>query len=547
MMVATPSRAPAAPPLVPAATRFGLPSTHKIGSRTKLRPRDVGTYRSLQPPLLAEVAEVVCSTQVLPRKELFEAWAVASCVHATFPTVRRVADLAAGHGLLAWLLLLLAAEQGAERTAVCVDIRMPVSAETLGAAFTSRWPGLTDSLHYVEGGIDSVRASPDVLLASVHACGPLSDAVLARAAAARSPVAVMPCCHSLRKQPLPPVRGLTEQKLRDAARALGPAVAIDGFRMEALRQQGYTVFEATVPHEITPYNRLLLGSPPARGGATGAAAAAAEQPAVSAAVPAAGSSAVPAAARRKSGAAPVAAPILLGDVAAVAAIAGRRPVVWERSIELSLWLSPAAETGGEEVRGGDAPAAGWQGGGKAGWQADLDGASLAVLCSRASTAAWRPRAAPRSTVREAPAADPDCGLEADDGADGANAAAWDVASAVRAATVGREAAACDGEAWAVGSGWELRDSANGVTTPAATDAGHTAGSAGALSTPTPPRVRVVLREVYQQPGSGRRAACFRVDFSSGREITRAQASMWQSRIRAALRHWAAASGHFELR
>lgn len=99
---------------------------------------------------------------MLPRKELFEAWEVATIVHSRFPTTSRVADLAAGHGLVAWLLLLLAGESGIQRTAVCVDRRMPASAETLNTAFVGRWPSLKANFHYVEGTLDAVVSHPEV-------------------------------------------------------------------------------------------------------------------------------------------------------------------------------------------------------------------------------------------------------------------------------------------------------------------------------------------------------------------------------------------------
>ena len=60
----------AAPPL----RRVG---TFRVGSRSKLTPRDAPHFASL-PPLLGEVADAVSSAACLPRKELFEAWEVAT-------------------------------------------------------------------------------------------------------------------------------------------------------------------------------------------------------------------------------------------------------------------------------------------------------------------------------------------------------------------------------------------------------------------------------------------------------------------------------------
>ena len=141
------SKTMARPRLLPPRT---VRTTHNIGSKSKLRPRDIPSFADAQPPLFREVACAVCTASVLPRKELYEAWAVATRVDAAFTGYTRVADLAAGHGLLAWLLLLLAWERGATRTAVCVDVRMPASHETLSAALVARWPRLDGTPHNLE-------------------------------------------------------------------------------------------------------------------------------------------------------------------------------------------------------------------------------------------------------------------------------------------------------------------------------------------------------------------------------------------------------------
>ena len=235
------------------------------GSRTKLRPRDVPVFQGAAPQLFTEVATAVCDAKCLPRKELFEAWEVATRVDAKFPGVQRVADLAAGHGLLGYLLLILASSRGnLQRTAVCVDQRMPPSFDTLTDALSQRWPDLRDRMQYVEDDLANVETDPSVLVTSVHACGPLTDSVLERAVAGGAhAVAVMPCCHSLRKQPIPPVVGLDAQLLRARADALGSAPdAIDFARIEALRLCGYEVDEpsAEIDPTVTPYNRLIIAT-----------------------------------------------------------------------------------------------------------------------------------------------------------------------------------------------------------------------------------------------------------------------------------------------
>ena len=110
---------PRAPSLLPSPaqlqTAAALPK-RVLGSKTKLRPMHMPLFDDdRHPPLLAQVGKAVCAAGVLPRKELYEAWEVATRIDAAFPAVERVADLAAGHGLVAWLLLLLARRDGRRR------------------------------------------------------------------------------------------------------------------------------------------------------------------------------------------------------------------------------------------------------------------------------------------------------------------------------------------------------------------------------------------------------------------------------------------------
>ena len=88
------------------------------------------------------------------------------------------------------------------------------------------------------------------------------------AVAGGSAVAVVPCCH----------RGLATS--RALAERLGTGVtapiAMDAARCALLRGEGYEVEAGTLPRNITPQNRVILGSP----GGTAAAAAAADGPVV---------------------------------------------------------------------------------------------------------------------------------------------------------------------------------------------------------------------------------------------------------------------------
>jgi hypothetical protein len=101
-----------------------------------------------------------------------------------------------------------------------------------------------------EGPLESVALSEDDLVVSAHACGALTDLVLERASAARARVAVLPCCHNLAINDLGSLSGWVD----------GP-LAVDVMRAVRLEQQGYRVRTQTIPTEITPKNRLLLGEP----------------------------------------------------------------------------------------------------------------------------------------------------------------------------------------------------------------------------------------------------------------------------------------------
>ena len=78
----------------------------------------------------------------------------------------------------------------------------------------------------------------------------LTDRVLDRAASARARVAVLPCCHDLDVGDAGPLSGWIDG-----------ATAIDVMRAVRLQRRGYRVWTQTIPAEITPKNRLLLGAP----------------------------------------------------------------------------------------------------------------------------------------------------------------------------------------------------------------------------------------------------------------------------------------------
>ncbi|KAG7354658.1 helicase domain protein [Nitzschia inconspicua] len=223
--------------------------------------------------LFDEFARVVCKANAIPRKELFEAWAMALYVHNHFSTAesRRIADLACGHGLLSWALMYLddqshrlnaSSEPSCQpRTAICIDLKMPMSVEKLETAMTEQWPIFEGRWNYVEGALERIVSSPSTLLVGIHCCAALSDKVIDLAVAANAPLALVPCCHTrkcLSQEQNMNLKALLEDQ------GMTLAEFIDGNRIQRLKDAGYTVTEERIPQVITPKNRIILANPPSK-------------------------------------------------------------------------------------------------------------------------------------------------------------------------------------------------------------------------------------------------------------------------------------------
>jgi SAM-dependent methyltransferase len=215
--------------------------TFDAGSRSRLTPRDLPRFSSES--LFDRVGRAVCEADCLPRKELFEAWEVARRARRRFRG-GRVVDLACGHGLLAFLMLLL---DDTSPSALAVDRRMPASAPKIAEAMVRAWPRLEGRVVFDRAAIDDVALGRDDLVVSIHACGALTDDVLARAIAAGARVVVLPCCHAAATSDAGGLGGWLDASL-----------AIDVTRAARLRAAGYVVRTQTIPEAITPKNRLLL-------------------------------------------------------------------------------------------------------------------------------------------------------------------------------------------------------------------------------------------------------------------------------------------------
>src|SRR5215468_6322439 len=117
-------------------------------SRGRLTDRDLARFPG--ETLLDRVGRAVCHAGCLPRKELYEAWETARRVRRLFRG-GRIVDLAAGHGLLAQLMLIL---DDTSPCALAVDAVVPASAAALHRALVEGWPRLAGRLALVASPID---------------------------------------------------------------------------------------------------------------------------------------------------------------------------------------------------------------------------------------------------------------------------------------------------------------------------------------------------------------------------------------------------------
>ncbi len=218
--------------------------TFDPSSRSLLTLRDLPRFPG--ETLFCRIARAVCAADCLPRKELFESWEVARRVRRRFRG-GRVFDLACGHGLIAHLMLIL---DNSSKTAVAIDARLPESAAKVSAALLAHWPRLAGRVEFLQGPIANAGLRRGDIAVSAHACGALTDEVLALAAAAQARVAVLPCCHDGDANDAGGLDGWLDQ-----------ALAIDAVRAIALRGRGYQIHTQLIPEAITPKNRLLIGQP----------------------------------------------------------------------------------------------------------------------------------------------------------------------------------------------------------------------------------------------------------------------------------------------
>lgn len=198
---------------------------------------------SLQDRLVRALA----AERVLPIKEILECGELFERVRGEV-RAEQVADLCCGHGLLGILFALF--ERCVQRV-LLTDERQPPSHARLLACALHVGPWIAGKVSFREARVQGVREAlaPGTAIVSAHACGTLTDECLDTAIALGGPVAVLPCCYPQRACPAPLAVQL----------ALGHALAHDVDRTYRLERAGYHVRWTTIPAEITPMNRVLIG------------------------------------------------------------------------------------------------------------------------------------------------------------------------------------------------------------------------------------------------------------------------------------------------
>ena len=201
---------------------------------------------SLQDQLVRELAK----QKTLPVKEILESFEFFARVRKRVRTAC-VTDLCCGHGLTGILFALF--ERSVERV-VLIDQQQPPSHAKALAAAIRVGPWVAGKVRYQTARIKDIAQylEPATTVIAIHACGILTDRCIDSALAAGGAVALMPCCYPDRGCEAPPALQLS----------LGTRLAFAIDRTYRLEAAGYRVRWDAIPEEITPMNRVLIGTLP---------------------------------------------------------------------------------------------------------------------------------------------------------------------------------------------------------------------------------------------------------------------------------------------
>ncbi|CAE7448334.1 unnamed protein product [Symbiodinium sp. CCMP2592] len=252
--------------------RHSLPvSQWRMNSRNYLQAGDARSFSLSEQTgdadrLLCQVGSVISAGLPgrLPRKELFEAHAVASVANRYFPSHLNIVEPCAGCGLLAVFLVLL----NRHRHVRCSDKQRPRIARELSQCVEKEWPFLAHQIRWEEADLrkSTLTVAPSELIVSCHACSFLSDEMIRAAEQNRRPLVLVPCCYET--QPNLPDRPWLPNwswrrwpwLLEGETNRLGRS-KIHEARLEFLKAKGYDVVMDEIDRQITEMNRVIIARP----------------------------------------------------------------------------------------------------------------------------------------------------------------------------------------------------------------------------------------------------------------------------------------------
>src|SRR3982750_492056 len=145
-------------------TRVVKTVTFAHGSRERLTTKDLGRFTG--ETLFDRIGRAVCAAGCLPRKELYEAWEVARRARRLFRG-GRVVDLGGGHGLVAYVMLIL---DDTSPAAIVVDKIAPPCGAAIAQSLEAAWPRLAGRISRATVDLETVQVNADDLVVASHAC-----------------------------------------------------------------------------------------------------------------------------------------------------------------------------------------------------------------------------------------------------------------------------------------------------------------------------------------------------------------------------------------
>ena len=194
-----------------------------------------------------KILKVIAEAQLLPVKEVFECFEYFAQIRKHVRS-KIMCDLCCGHGLLGVIFAIF--EKDVDKVYL-VDKIEPPSRKQLISLVSSVAPWIDSKIINISEKI-SLECSwleQGMSVISAHACGELTDLCLDIALSVKGNIAVLPCCYPKKKCSAP----LALQN------HLGFEMAFDIDRTYRLKSAGYHIRWQSIPEEISPMNRVIIG------------------------------------------------------------------------------------------------------------------------------------------------------------------------------------------------------------------------------------------------------------------------------------------------